>query len=224
MESASVRAANEKEEISTESRHDKNEQRCEKDKEIKAHIEERKTSINMTNAWRMSAKRSKGASGTKKRAKRLEKIQQILEELKGIGIKNMSIIKSSRKKTLIPKIRDEKFEIITSKNNRTKKIALTMKRRWRITQSWKTAKNRTKKADQKKLETRKRKVKAYFNSQTKKCKLPLSASKKENLETTMEPKLKASKDALRRQKDEERNLQRRDYVQRHYPVYGREWE
>ena len=52
-----------------------------------------------------------------------------MEELKGIGIKSMSIIKSSRKKTLIPKIRDEKFEIITSKNNRTKKIALTMKRR-----------------------------------------------------------------------------------------------
>ena len=43
-------------------------------------------------------------------------------------------------------------------------------------------------------------VKAYFKSQTKKCKLPLSASKKENLETTMEPKLKTSKDALRRQK------------------------
>ena len=42
MESVSARAANEKEEISTESRHDKNEQRCEKDEEIKAHIEERK--------------------------------------------------------------------------------------------------------------------------------------------------------------------------------------
>ena len=41
MESASARAANEKEEISTESRHDKNEQRCEKDEEIKATIEER---------------------------------------------------------------------------------------------------------------------------------------------------------------------------------------
>ena len=50
IESALARAANEKEEISTESRHDKNEQRCEKDEEIKAHIEERKTSINMTNA------------------------------------------------------------------------------------------------------------------------------------------------------------------------------
>ena len=43
-------------------------------------------------------------------------------------------------------------------------------------------------------------MKAYFNSQNKKCKLPLSASKKENLETTMEPKLRTSKDALRRQK------------------------
>ena len=77
----------------------------------------------------MSPRRSKGASGTKKKTKRLQMIQQILEELKGIGIKSMSIIKSSRKKTPITKIRDEKFEIITSKNNRTKKIALTMKRR-----------------------------------------------------------------------------------------------
>ena len=42
MESVSARAANEKEEMSTESRHDKNEQRWEKDEEIKAHIEERK--------------------------------------------------------------------------------------------------------------------------------------------------------------------------------------
>ena len=42
MESASARAANEKEEIATESRDDQNEQRCEKDEEIKAHIEERK--------------------------------------------------------------------------------------------------------------------------------------------------------------------------------------
>ena len=44
MESASARAANEKEEISTESRHDKSEQRCEKDEEIKAH--RRKENIN----------------------------------------------------------------------------------------------------------------------------------------------------------------------------------
>ena len=43
-------------------------------------------------------------------------------------------------------------------------------------------------------------MKAYLNSQNKKCKLPLAASKKENLETIMEPKLKTSKDALRRQK------------------------
>ena len=43
-------------------------------------------------------------------------------------------------------------------------------------------------------------MKAYLNSQNKKCKLPLSASKKkENLKTTMEPKLKTSKDATRRQ-------------------------
>ena len=42
MESASARAANEKEEIAMESRDDQNEQRWEKDEEIKAHIEERK--------------------------------------------------------------------------------------------------------------------------------------------------------------------------------------
>ena len=38
-----------------------------------------------------------------------------MEELKGIGINSMSIIKSSRKKTLIPKIFNEKDEIITSR-------------------------------------------------------------------------------------------------------------
>ena len=49
IESALARAPNEKEEISTESRHDKNEQRCEKDEEIKAH-RRKETLVNMTNA------------------------------------------------------------------------------------------------------------------------------------------------------------------------------
>ena len=57
-----------------------------------------------------------------------------------------------------------------------------------------------KKAETKELETRKRKLKAHLNSHNKKCKLPLSTSKKENLETTLGPKLKTSKGATRRQK------------------------
>ena len=64
-------------------------------------------------AGRMSARRSNGAPGTKKRAKIWEKTLQILEELK--GSKSISNITSARKKTLIPKIRDEKYEIITSR-------------------------------------------------------------------------------------------------------------
>ena len=51
--------------------------------------------------------------GQTKRAKRWEKTPQILEELK--GSKSISNITSARKKTLIPKIRDEKDEIITSR-------------------------------------------------------------------------------------------------------------
>ena len=61
----------------------------------------------------MSARRSNGAPGTKKKAKRWEKTPQILEELPGTKI--ISNITSARKKTLIPKIRNEKDEIITSR-------------------------------------------------------------------------------------------------------------
>ena len=49
----------------------------------------------------------------KKKTKRQEKIQRILEEFK--GVKNISSIKSATKSTLIPKIKNGKSEVITSR-------------------------------------------------------------------------------------------------------------
>ena len=50
----------------------------------------------------------------KKRTKRQEKIQRILAEFK--GVKNISSIESAKKRTLIPKTKNEEGEVITSRN------------------------------------------------------------------------------------------------------------
>ena len=49
----------------------------------------------------------------RKRSRRQEKIQRILEEFK--GIENMSNIKPARKRTPSPKVKNEKDEVITSR-------------------------------------------------------------------------------------------------------------
>ena len=66
MESASARAANEKEESSTEPRHDKNEQRCEKDEEIEAFTEERKIIKDDKERWKDVSKKIKRCTRDKK--------------------------------------------------------------------------------------------------------------------------------------------------------------
>ena len=71
----------------------------------------------------MSARRSKGASRDKKKSK------EIGEYTANIGRTQRNQEHFEHQISVIPKIRDDKDEIITSKNNRTKKIALTMKRR-----------------------------------------------------------------------------------------------
>ena len=48
----------------------------------------------------------------RRRSRRQEKIQRILEEFK--GIKNISCVMSVKKRTLIPKIKNERGETITS--------------------------------------------------------------------------------------------------------------
>ena len=49
----------------------------------------------------------------RKRTKRQEKIQQILEKIR--GIRRKSCIKSGRKRTLIPKVKNDKGETIRSR-------------------------------------------------------------------------------------------------------------
>ena len=130
MESASARAASEKEEISTESRHDKNEQRCEKDEEVKAHIEERKTSINMTKkSLKDVSKNIKRCIRDTKREKqrnrtRYSKYWKNSKESIAFRRSNQRGRKHSFQKYVT-----KRMKIIRSKDNRTKKIALKMKRR-----------------------------------------------------------------------------------------------
>ena len=57
------------------------------------------------------SKKNKKCIRDKKRTKRKEKIQKILEELK--GTKNIPNIKSMKKRILIPKIKNMKGETIT---------------------------------------------------------------------------------------------------------------
>ena len=64
------------------------------------------------NVFETWARRSKSASEKKKRTARQEKIQKILEELK--GTKNISNIKSAKKRILIPKVKNRKGEVIVT--------------------------------------------------------------------------------------------------------------
>ena len=96
------------------SRSNTEEQTDEKDDEIKTLIEERRN-IKKEDKEQMKnvSKMIKKWIRDKRRSRRKEKIQQIQEEFK--GVKNFSSIKSQRKRTLIPKIKHEKGEVITSR-------------------------------------------------------------------------------------------------------------
>ena len=96
MELATSAAADENEGTKTDSRHDKSEQRCEKDEEIKALIEESRTIGKKTRALEGCQQKDDSVHQGEKRATRWEKTQQILEEFK--GIKSISNIKSAREK------------------------------------------------------------------------------------------------------------------------------
>ena len=155
--------------------------------------------------------------GQKKSKERQEKIQQILEEFKGI---NNILNISAKKKTLIPKLRDEKGTKpshpeqawpmssgnskanSTPTRNRTRKNVRRMRRGNRTTRSWKPAKNLTKRQTRKKLKKRIqwRRVQASVHSRNKKCRLPVAASDKEKLETVMDAELKTSRDAMKRRR------------------------
>ena len=94
---------------------EKNEMTNEGDEEIRRLIEERRNIVKGDEHQLndLSKKIKKSASETQKRTKRQEKIQRNLEEFR--GIKSRSCIKSGRKRTLIPKVKNDKGETITSR-------------------------------------------------------------------------------------------------------------
>ena len=90
------------------------EEKHKKDNEIKRLIEERRSIPNSDQQQlKEVSKRIKKCARNKNRAKRKEMTQQILEQFR--GIKNISQIKSAKKKTLIPKMRNAKGETVTSR-------------------------------------------------------------------------------------------------------------
>ena len=85
-----------------------------KDEEILALIQERRTiKKDERERIREVSKKIKKCIREKKRTARQEKIQKILEELK--GTKNISNVKSAKKRILIPKVKNMKGETITSR-------------------------------------------------------------------------------------------------------------
>ena len=65
------------------------------------------------NTLKELSKKIKKCIRDRKRTKRKEKIQRILEEVR--GIKSISYVKSGRKRTFIPKVKNDKGETITSR-------------------------------------------------------------------------------------------------------------
>ena len=84
------------------------------DVEIRRLIEERRTTPKEERErLKEVSKQIKKCIRDKKRAKRQEDIQRILEDFK--GIKNIPGIKSAKRTVLITKIKNEKGEVITSR-------------------------------------------------------------------------------------------------------------
>ena len=100
-----------------------------KDAEIRRFMEERRcTPQEEKQRLKEVNKCIKKCFRDKKRVKRQQVIQRILEDFKGVSI--IPGIKSAKKKVLITKIKNERGEIITSRNgtlvNSTKNFTTTM--------------------------------------------------------------------------------------------------
>ena len=92
----------------SDSQENKNENISERDDEIRSLVDERRNiAKGEKHELKELSKRIKKCTRERKRAKRQEKIQQILEEFRGI--------KSGRERALIPKVKNDKCETITSR-------------------------------------------------------------------------------------------------------------
>ena len=86
----------------------------EKDERIRALIQERKTTAKHSkDQIREISKEIKKCIRDNKRLKRQEKIQKILEKVK--GTKNISSIKSVKKRILIPRVKNKEGEVVKSR-------------------------------------------------------------------------------------------------------------
>ena len=100
--------------VMSRSQENNNEKTSETDDEIRKLVEERRnTAKEEKYLLKELSKRIKKYIRERKRSNRQEKIQRILEEFR--GIKSISCIKSGRKRTLIPKVKNDKGETITSR-------------------------------------------------------------------------------------------------------------
>ena len=101
-------------EVMSRSQENKNEKTNERDEAIRRLIEERRNIVKGDkHQLKDLSKKIKKCIRDSKRTKRQEQILWILEEFR--GIKSRSCIKSGRKRTLIPKVRNDTGKTITSR-------------------------------------------------------------------------------------------------------------
>ena len=113
-EAAEAAAATAKEKPKRRDAMSENEKISEKDDEIRSLVEEmRNIAKGEKHKLKELSKRIKKCIRERKRAQREGKIQQNLEEFR--GIQSISCIKSGRKRKLIPKVQNDKGETITSR-------------------------------------------------------------------------------------------------------------
>ena len=147
------------------------------------------------------SKKIKKCIRDKKRSERQQKIQKLLEEMR--GTKNIANIKSAKRRILIPKIKTMKGEAITSRRG----IADVFDEFYGKlydgdcgnkagTEADESKKKRRKKLKLKEMKSRKE----FQSSQKKRCKQPSIVSFLAKQETATESELKTSKDATRRRK------------------------
>ena len=144
------------------------------------------------------SKRIKKCTRIKKRAKRKEMIQQMLEQFR--GAKNISQIKSARKKTLITKKKNAKGKSVTSRKGIANVFYSKLyaeeegdnDEEYDHCRADKNISSRGQKSDDNKVK--------FQSSQKMRCRLPSTASKKAKRVTTTEYALKTSMRAAKRRK------------------------
>ena len=164
----------------------------EKDNEILALIQERKTTAkHEKERIREISKKIKNCIRDNKRRTRQEKIQKILENLK--GTKNISSIKSVKKRVLIPKVKNKGGETIKTRQGIANVLAKFYEGLYEGDDS-----GIGKGMDSHTI--------PFQNSRKMRFKMPSTASKKGKQKTVVEYELNNSKTAVTKQKKSGRSL------------------